>query len=106
MLKSYGNTPFGSDNRAVCIGCASPLVAGIPHRAGSYADVAKDPGVDICYVGMLHPFHYENAVTALQNGKHVLVEKPSTCNESDTNALVLLVRVPATEQTLDPPSEI
>ncbi|CAM9127419.1 unnamed protein product [Hapterophycus canaliculatus] len=65
---------------------------GIPRRAGSYADVAKDPGVDICYVGMLHPFHYENAVTALQNGKHVLVEKPSTCNESDTNALVRLAK--------------
>lgn len=54
--------------------------------------MAKDPGVDICYIGMLHPFHYDNAVTALQNGKHVLVEKPSTCSESDTNALVRLVR--------------
>lgn len=59
--------------------------------------MAKDPGVDICYVGMLHPFHFENAVMALQNGKHVLVEKPSTCNESDTNALVRLVRVPVIE---------
>lgn len=55
--------------------------------------MAKDPDVDICYIGMLHPFHYENAVTALKNGKHVLVEKPSTCSESDTNALVRLVRV-------------
>lgn len=67
-------------------------VTGIPNRVGSYEDVAKDPGVDICYVGMLHPFHYENAVTALQNGKHVLVEKPSTCSECDTKALVRLVR--------------
>lgn len=71
--------------------CAS--VAGIPNRVGSYEEVAKDPEVDICYVGMLHPFHYDNAKTALQNGKHVLVEKPSTCSESDTKELTRLVRV-------------
>ena len=59
--------------------------------------MAEDPEVDICYVGMLHPFHYDNAKTALQNGKHVLVEKPSTCSESDTKALVLLVRVYCTK---------
>lgn len=66
---------------------------GIPNRVGSYEEVAKDPKVDICYVGMLHPFHFENALAALQNGKHVLVEKPSTCSESDSNELVRLVRV-------------
>lgn len=49
--------------------------------------------MEICYIGMLHPFHYENAKTALLNGKHVLVEKPSTCLESDTQSLVRLVRV-------------
>ena len=56
----------------------SVAAAGIPNRVGSYEDVAKDPAVEICYVGMLHPFHYDNAVAALQNGKHVLMEKPST----------------------------
>ena len=70
----------------------SVAAAGIPNRVGSYEDVAKDPAVEICYVGMLHPFHYDNAVAALQNGKHVLVEKPSTCSECDTKAIVRLVR--------------
>ena len=69
--------------------------AGIANRVGTYEDVAKDPDVEICYVGMLHPFHYESAVAALQNGKHVLVEKPSTCRESDTKSLVRLVRASA-----------
>lgn len=80
-------------------------VAGIPNRVGSYEDVAKDPAVEICYIGMLHPFHYENAVAALQNGKHVLVEKPSTCNESDTRALAALVRVKTNDnpRALPPP---
>lgn len=93
------------------IDCVSRSIAGIPNRVGSYEDVAKDPGVDICYVGMLHPFHYENAVAALHNGKHVLVEKPSTCSESDTNELVRLVRVsatqtPKTSSRISPPSPI
>lgn len=81
----------------LAIGCVSRSIAGIPNRAGSYEDVAKDPGVDICYIGMLHPFHYENAMAALHNGKHVLVEKPSTCTESDTKELVRLVRVSDTK---------
>lgn len=84
--------------------CASRSIAGIPNRVGSYEDVAKDPGVDICYIGMLHPFHYENAMAALQNGKHVLVEKPSTCTESDTNELVRLVRVCQIPKPQDPPA--
>lgn len=68
------------------------MTAGIPNRVGSYAEVAEDPDVEIVYVGMLHPFHYENALVALQNGKHVLVEKPSTCSLSDTRALAAMVR--------------
>lgn len=59
---------------------------------GSYEEVAKDPAVEIVYVGMLHPFHFESAMTALQNGKHVLVEKPATCSLSDTKALAQMVR--------------
>lgn len=72
--------------------CTLTMTAGIPNRVGSYAEVAEDPDVEIVYVGMLHPFHYENALVALQNGKHVLVEKPSTCSLSDTRALAAMVR--------------
>ncbi|CAM9907701.1 unnamed protein product [Discosporangium mesarthrocarpum] len=65
---------------------------GIRSRYGNYEDVAKDPDVEICYVGMLHPFHFENARMALNNGKHVLVEKPFTCTLSDTQELVRLAK--------------
>ena len=47
-----------------------------PH--GSYEQLVSDPEVDIVYIATPHPFHAEQAVLALEHGKHVLVEKPFT----------------------------
>lgn len=55
----------------------------IPHAHGSYADLVADPDVDIVYIATPHPGHVENALLALDHGKHVLVEKPFTLNESE-----------------------
>lgn len=55
---------------------------------GSYAEAARDPSVEIVYVGMLHPWHMEVAMEAINAGKHVLVEKPATCSLSDTLELL------------------
>lgn len=48
----------------------------IPSAHGSYEDLVSDPEVDVVYVSTPHPFHYGNALLALNAGKHVLVEKP------------------------------
>ncbi|SFS09144.1 Predicted dehydrogenase [Microbacterium sp. cf046] len=45
---------------------------------GSYEELVSDPDVDIVYVSTPHPLHAENAILALEHGKHVLVEKPFT----------------------------
>ncbi|MDL9980649.1 Gfo/Idh/MocA family protein [Microbacterium sp. ASV49] len=50
----------------------------IPRAHDSYEALAEDPDVDIIYIATPHPSHAENAVLALENGKHVLVEKPFT----------------------------
>jgi predicted dehydrogenase len=52
----------------------------IPSAHGSYEDLVSDPEVDVVYVSTPHPFHYENALLALNAGKHVLVEKPFAMN--------------------------
>ncbi|GAA4378007.1 Gfo/Idh/MocA family protein [Paeniglutamicibacter cryotolerans] len=49
---------------------------GIATSHGSYAELAADPEVDIVYVATPHPQHFEVAMTAIEAGKHVLVEKP------------------------------
>lgn len=50
----------------------------IPRVHGSYEELVSDPDVDIVYVSTPHPMHAENAILALEHGKHVLVEKPFT----------------------------
>jgi len=55
----------------------------IPHAHGSYEDLVRDPTVDIVYIATPHPGHVDNALLALDHGKHVLVEKPFTLNETE-----------------------
>ncbi len=59
----------------------------IPRAHGSYIDLAEDPEVDIIYVATPHPMHHEDARLALQNGKHVLVEKAFTLNRVEAEDL-------------------
>lgn len=55
----------------------------IPHAHGSYEELVSDPTVDIVYIATPHPGHVDNALLALDHGKHVLVEKPFTLNETE-----------------------
>jgi predicted dehydrogenase len=55
----------------------------IPRAHGSYESLVSDPDVDVIYVATPHPFHAENALLALNGGKHVLVEKPFTLNAAE-----------------------
>lgn len=59
----------------------------IPTAHGSYEALVNDPQVDIVYVATPHPMHAENAIAAIEAGKHVLVEKPFTLNASQARAI-------------------
>jgi dihydrodiol dehydrogenase / D-xylose 1-dehydrogenase (NADP) len=52
----------------------------INNSYGSYEDLAKDPNVDVVYIATPHTFHFENTILCLEQGKHVLVEKPIAVN--------------------------
>ena len=65
---------------------------GITGRHGSYEALCADPAVDIVYVATPHPFHHDNARTALEAGKHVLLEKPFTLNAAEAKSLVALAQ--------------
>ena len=52
---------------------------------GSYAELTGDDEVDIIYVATPHPMHYEHTMLALEQGKHVLVEKPFMLNRSEAD---------------------
>ncbi|MGL4255094.1 Gfo/Idh/MocA family protein [Microbacterium sp.] len=54
---------------------------------GSYEALVSDPDVDIVYIATPHPFHAEQAILALEHGKHVLVEKPFTLTGAEAEAV-------------------
>ncbi|KAH8593344.1 hypothetical protein B0O99DRAFT_516190 [Bisporella sp. PMI_857] len=54
---------------------------------GSYAELVKDPNVDIIYVATPHSHHFQNAMLALEAGKHVLCEKAFTINAAQAKKL-------------------
>lgn len=64
----------------------------IPRAHGSYEALATDPEVDIIYVATPHPMHHADARLALENGKHVLIEKALTLNRAEAEDLAALGR--------------
>jgi predicted dehydrogenase len=56
---------------------------GIARAHDSYEALVDDPDVDILYIATPHPAHAENAILALEHGKHVLVEKPFTLTQPE-----------------------
>ncbi|AFR27609.1 Gfo/Idh/MocA family oxidoreductase [Arthrobacter sp. Rue61a] len=61
---------------------------GVTTAHGSYEDLVADPLVDVVYIATPHPFHHENALLALNAGKHVLVEKSFTMNAREAQDIV------------------
>lgn len=65
---------------------------GIERVYTDYESLVADPDVEAVYVATTHNFHYENIRLCLENGKHVLCEKPFTVNAAQTLKLVELAR--------------
>ena len=60
----------------------------IPHRYGSYEDLAADDDVDVVYVATPHSRHEADTMLFLEAGKHVLCEKPFALNERQAQTMV------------------
>jgi predicted dehydrogenase len=54
---------------------------------GSYHELVADPAIDVIYVATPHSHHFQNAMLALQAGKHVLCEKALTVNAAQARKL-------------------
>lgn len=65
---------------------------GIPKAYGDYKQLAKDPKVEIAYVGVINTQHFEVTRLLLENGKHVLVEKPLCMNQKEAKELIELAQ--------------
>lgn len=76
---------IGSRDQAKADAFAKEL--SIPLAFGSYEELVQSDAVDIVYIATPHPMHAENALLAIEAGKHVLVEKPFTINAAQARSI-------------------
>lgn len=55
---------------------------------GGYEEIVTSPDIDAIYIPLPPALHFKWAKMALEHGKHVLLEKPSTTSSIDTQELV------------------
>ncbi len=55
---------------------------------GNYEDLAKDPNVDVAYIGTPNNYHLPQTLLCLKAGKHVLCEKPFAVNAKEAKAMI------------------
>lgn len=65
---------------------------GIPRAYGSHSQLLRDPEVDTVYISTVNALHYRWARAALEQGKHVVCEKPCTTSAAQTAELYALAR--------------
>jgi predicted dehydrogenase len=86
QLAGHTVTAVGSRTQAGADSFAGRF--GIPHAHGSYQALVDDPEVDVVYVATPNPLHANDALMALNAGKHVLIEKPFTINAEEARRVV------------------
>ena len=60
----------------------------VPLSFGSYEELVSDPNVDVIYIATPHNLHLENALLAMNHGKHVLCEKPIGVNSKEVETMI------------------
>lgn len=64
----------------------------IPKAYGSHEALLNDPDVNIVYISTINAQHYIWAKAAIEQGKHVICEKPCTVTEKQTRELFELAQ--------------
>ncbi|KAM9545470.1 trans-1,2-dihydrobenzene-1,2-diol dehydrogenase-like [Salvelinus alpinus] len=60
----------------------------IPQAYGSYEELARDPEIEVVYVGTIHPYHLPVGMLFMKAQKNVLCEKPIAMNLREVQELV------------------
>lgn len=91
-LQKMGKTMYAVANRTHEKAVAFAEKYGIAKVYDSIDEVFVDDEVDIIYITTPHNTHYKFMKAALENGKHILVEKSITLNSKELNEMVLLAK--------------
>jgi predicted dehydrogenase len=79
-------TAIASRDRTKAVGAAATL--GIPKAYGSYEELLTDPDVDAIYNPLPNHMHVPWTTKALDEGKHVLCEKPIALSADEARQLI------------------
>ncbi|XP_061131678.1 trans-1,2-dihydrobenzene-1,2-diol dehydrogenase-like [Syngnathus typhle] len=60
----------------------------IPSAYGSYEELARDPNIDVVYVGVIHPYHLKSCLLFMDAQKNVLCEKPLAMNAKEVKEIL------------------
>ncbi|KAM4744631.1 trans-1,2-dihydrobenzene-1,2-diol dehydrogenase-like isoform 3-T3 [Anableps anableps] len=55
---------------------------------GSYEELARDPDIDVVYVGNIHPYHLKACLLFMNAKKNVLCEKPLAMNTKEVKEIL------------------
>uniref|UniRef100_A0A3Q3KT83 Trans-1,2-dihydrobenzene-1,2-diol dehydrogenase n=1 Tax=Mastacembelus armatus TaxID=205130 RepID=A0A3Q3KT83_9TELE len=61
---------------------------GISRAYGSYEELARDPNIDVVYVGVIHPYHLSTCLLFTKAKKNVLCEKPLAMNAKEVKEIL------------------
>lgn len=88
-----------ADAQVVAVAARDPLRArhfaalhGIPRVFATYMELLEAPGIDAVYIPLPNSMHCEWTIRALRSGKHVLCEKPFSCNAAEAVAMAQAAR--------------
>ncbi|XP_029953543.1 trans-1,2-dihydrobenzene-1,2-diol dehydrogenase [Salarias fasciatus] len=60
----------------------------IPQAYGSYEELARDPNIDVVYIGVIHPYHLKTCLMFTNAKKNVLCEKPLGMNSREVQQIL------------------
>uniref|UniRef100_A0A669EH97 Trans-1,2-dihydrobenzene-1,2-diol dehydrogenase n=2 Tax=Oreochromis niloticus TaxID=8128 RepID=A0A669EH97_ORENI len=55
---------------------------------GSYEELARDPDIDVVYIGVIHPYHLNTCLLFTNAKKNVLCEKPLAMNTKEVQQIL------------------
>ncbi len=89
-LRQMGKSLYAVGNRTHSKGVAFAEKYGIKKVYDAIDDMFTDENVDIIYITSPHNTHYGFMKKALENGKHLLVEKSITLNSQELDEMIAL----------------
>ena len=91
-LQSMGRTLYGVGNRTYEKAVAFGEQYHVEKVFDTYDDAINDPEVDVIYITTPHNTHYPLMKKALEQGKHLFVEKSITLNSRELSEMVALAK--------------